>query len=120
MKMNRIRLLAVSFFMILQVGCSPMTTNSEDFNGYGYSRWGSNTYTIMNAPTHTLNESDSKCITKTKSISIDDEIKNKTTTECVEVNNLHSDKSKVFREILNSFFNSGTGMMFISGLLELL
>ena len=120
--MNKIGLLVVSITMILQVvGCS-MTTNSDEFDGYGYYRWGSNTYTINNAPISTLNESDSQCVTKSSAISIGDKVQEKISINCLEVMKLGKDryKSKMFFEMLDNFFNSQMGIYAIASLLELL
>ena len=121
-KIKKIGYLIVLHTLIMQVSCTPMTTNLDDFDGYGYYRWGSNTYTVWNAPISTLNESDSQCVTKSISKSINFEVKNQTTIECLEVMKLGKDryKSKMFYGMLNNFFNSQTGMYFFASLLELL
>ena len=103
-------------FLTPLTGC--YTTNQNEISNY--ERFGSNTYSVFNVDASYLKQEDSKCVTRSESIAIDDEIKNKTTTECVEVNNLYSDRGKMFSNLIDSFFNSGSGMMFISGLLELL
>ena len=121
-KIKKIGHLIVLLTLIMQVSCSPMTTNSEEFDGYGYYRWGSNTYTINNAPISTLNESDSQCVTKSSATSIGDKVQEKISINCLEVMKLGKDryKSKMFFEMLNNFFNSQTGMYFFASLLELL
>ena len=117
---KRMGLLIISIAMISQVvGCA-INENTEEFDGYGYYRWGSNTYTIWNAPISTLNESDSQCVTKQTLTSVDFQIKKKLTIDCLEVEKLHHDKGNLFKEILHSFFHSQTGMYFFASLLELL
>ena len=107
-------------FLTPLTGC--YTTNQNQIDGYGYYRWGSNSYNVWNIDSEYLNSDDSKCVTKTESISIDNQIKNKTTKECIEVMNLGKDryKSKMFSQILDNFFNSPSGMVLISELIQLL
>ena len=121
-KIKKIGYLIVLHTLIMQVSCTPMTTNLDDFDGYGYYRWGSNPYTVWNAPISTLNESDSQCVTKSSAISIGDKVQEKISINCLEVMKLGKDryKSKMFFQMLDNFFNSQTGMYFFASLLELL
>ena len=113
---KKIYLFLIFAFLTPLTGC--YTTNQNEISNY--ERFGSNTYSVFNVDASYLKQEDSKCVTRSESIAIDDEIKNKTTTECVEVNNLYSDRGKMFSNLIDSFFNSGSGMMFISGMLDLL
>ena len=60
-------------FLTPLTGC--YTTNQNQIDGYGYYRWGSNSYNVWNIDSEYLNSDDSKCVTKTESISIDNQIK---------------------------------------------
>tara|TARA_Y100000310_G_scaffold338142_1_gene427001 strand:- start:2316 stop:2678 length:363 start_codon:yes stop_codon:yes gene_type:complete len=120
MKMNRMRLLAVSFFMILQVGCNPMTSYPDEISNY--ERFGSNSWNIWNIPQEYLTTDDSQCVTKVSSVSVDNQVSEQITRNCIEVTKLGNETpvADMFFKLLDSFFNSPSGMMLFSELLELL
>ncbi len=107
-------------FLIPLTGC--YTTNQNQIDGYGYYRFGSNSYNVWNVQNQYLTTDDSQCVVKSKSVLLNDQVVNKVSRECVEVTKLGEDKyvSQMFFNLMDSFFNSGSGMMLFSGLLELL
>ena len=117
---KKIYLFLIFAFLTPLTGC--YTANQNEFDGYGYYRWGSNTYTVWNVDEKYLTTDDSQCVTKSSATSIGDKVQEKISINCLEVMKLGKDryKSKMFYEMLDNFFNSQTGMYFIASLLELL
>ena len=116
---KKIYLFLIFVFLTPLTGC--YTTNQNEISNY--ERFGSNTYTIWNVPEKFLTTDDSQCVTKLSSVSVNNYVTEQVTRNCIEVMKLGNEASPVsdmFFEILNSFFNSPSGMMLFSELLSLL
>ena len=82
----------------------------------------SNSYNLNNVGSEFLNESDSRCVTRSKKIiSENNKVQSVSEIDCIEIQNLNkNNNSQIYYQYFHSFVNSGAGIVLIIKGMELL